>query len=102
MTNKILKFREWDEYEKEFRYWTMNDLCTYSTKDEKPSALCDWCLSLDKKDVNFKEIYTGDIVMFKDRKIGTVVYINDVFKRILNGEKVEIIGNIYEDNNLIK
>ncbi len=122
MTRQI-KFRAWDGLNKKFSYWTMNDLCTYSEKDEKPSALDDWQQGTGLLDRHGKEIYEGDIVIQvgvkKDGKTRLVrkprvvewVYTksNAGFNLAPSPEsyadrtmlRTEVIGNIYENPELL-
>jgi len=125
MRDKILKFRAWDIHNKTFTYWTMNDLCTYAEKDEKPSALDDWQQDTGLLDKNGKEIYEGDIVVIgvDPSMIGKVEFLDgkftaywkyrypsetdrkDFFARGYASEEtfstLEIIGNIYENPELL-
>lgn len=115
MRNKILKFRAWDGLNKKFTYWTMNDLCTYAEKDEKPSALDDWQQDTSLLDRHGKEIYEGDILNYARRDFeggvnvivgwsgsgfyvgyGHHIPITEILKM-----KSEIIGNIWENPELL-
>jgi len=58
----ILSFREWDGLNETMTYWTMNDLCSWDEKTEKPSALCEWEQSALREDENGVEIYRGDFI----------------------------------------
>lgn len=112
MRNKILKFRAWDGLNKKFTYWTMNDLCTYSEKDEKLSALDDWQQDTRLLDRNGKDIYEGDIVRDPAGSISSVQFNSetamfgekhptfDFWRQI--GLDVEVIGNIWENPELLK
>lgn len=132
MTREIMKFRAWDEYNKNFSYWTMNDLCNWQDDNpDKPSALEEWTQFTGLHDKNGKEIYEGDIVEWDDNSNGKwrrrceviytpahyrlVGYYYDVGKPEIHhpiefncgafiyeedGE-LEVIGNIYQNKNLI-
>ena len=126
--NEILKFRSWDGLNKKFSFWTINDLCTYSEKDEKPSALDNWQQYTGLKDKNEKNIYEGDIVRVGDSKwfdknyydVGIVEFKTPAwyfaniipYSIVQSGSEVkntpstyyntfEIIGNTYENKNLL-
>lgn len=105
----ILKFRAWDEEEKRF-YYSNDDLGNFF------SSFSD--LQIDQytglKDKNGKEIYDGDIVKTEHGVSGIVEWIDGVGYRFncnepmwrhpiheMGGEK-EIIGNIYENPELLK
>ena len=127
MRNEILKFRSWDGLNKKFSFWTINDLCIYSEKDEKPSALDNWQQYTGLKDKNEKNIYEGDIVRVGDSKwfdknyydVGIVEFKTPAwyfaniipYSIVQSGSEVkntpsthyntfEIIGNVYENENL--
>lgn len=105
MRNKILKFRAWDGMNKKFTYWTMNDLCTYVEKDEKPNALDDWQQDTGLLDKNGKEIYEKDIlqgVSGQIRYLPFKVELPNIYFIDENGHVPwEIIGNIYENPELL-
>ena len=107
MRNKILKFRAWDIHNQKFTYWTMNDLCTYAEKDEKPSALDEWQQDTGLLDRNGKEIYEGDILSDEGWN-NVVIKWEDAQSFSLSEEYGQyaydftIIGNIYENPNLLQ
>lgn len=123
MTNRIIKFRAYDGLNKKFTYWTMNDLCTWDTKDEKPHALDEWEQYTGLKDKQGKEIYEGDILhwyMYKDNGYKDQLIDENLEVRMSNGawragrnektfwheianmeKEIEIIGNIYENPDLL-
>jgi hypothetical protein len=107
MNNKF-KFRAWCCQYKNFSYWTMTDLCTYATKDEKPSALDSWQQSTGLLDKNGKEIFEGDVANTSNG-LAVIEYVAPSFEPLdLTGEygyqpsQIEVIGNIYEHPDLLK
>jgi len=109
---EITKFRAWDGLNKVFTYWTMNDLCTWDSKDEKPSALDGWQLCTGLKDKNGKEIYEGDIIEYDyddyHDPFGTNYPHNKIERSVVRFDnfsdfpdypysKCEVVGNIYEN-----
>lgn len=110
MTKEIMKFRAWDGLNKKFTYWTMNDLCTWDEKSEKPSALDDWTPYTGLKDKNNKEIFEGDIVKF-GTLVGEIKYTRAEFYCRFVGGLIpsngmawhwEVIGNIYQNPELLQ
>lgn len=114
MTREILKFRAWNPVEEKFTYWTMNDLCLWEDKDEKPSPFDEWQQYTGLKDKNGKDIYEGDI--FMDEEDGTCESVEwdsefggwstqmwySVGEFAQNASYLEVIGNIYQNPELLK
>lgn len=132
MTNRIIKFRAWDKKEKEMRevamlrwedgrmsriagYWptTRNNGWTDHDPAEDIYVLMQFTSLLDAKG---REIYEGDIVGIKGRinKFYYVVFSRACFvlKEIIKDNDIRIsmqdeyemiiIGNIYENEDLLK
>jgi len=108
---RIIKFRAWDGLNKKMSYWTMNDLCAWGEDKEKPSALDDWMQFTGLLDKNGKEIYEGDILDIGNNAV--VEFFDGKFHPVYDGGKseamedefksykCEIIGNIYENKDLL-
>ena len=99
-----LKFRAWDKRFKKFDYGQGSLLLRHNSDDyEKVQQY------IGLKDKNGKEIYRGDIVKTKDGKLFEVVY-NKEYARYQLGNKrtimpldcLEVVGNIYENKELLK
>ena len=120
---RIIKFRSWDGFNEKMSYWTLTDLCTWDTKNEKPSALEDWMQFTSLLDKKGTEIYEGDIIEYdKDFvnkpfegnrsviifKLGSFLIaekINDTggFNGIyLHALGFKVIGNIYKNKELLR
>jgi len=93
----------------------MNDLCTWDSKSEKPSALDDWQAFTGLQDKNGTDIYEGDILTWMNSSVmirGEVKFACGQFQVIPDDEipfyfapyahLTEVIGNIYENPELIK
>ena len=76
--------------------------------------LTEWLQYTDQKDRNGKGIYDGDIAKLSNGEIGSISYFNgrgfyfsskrqsSVLWELLNFYKIEVIGNIYENPELLK
>ena len=111
-----IKFRVWDKEEQMYRYLDFNDAMMPEVDTE------DGCLEFrgeytGLKDKNGKEIYEGDILNFAGLKPIEIIWRENGFKSKLipfnDSEPIhltqeglsafgEIIGNIYENPELIK
>lgn len=118
--SREIKFRAWDDYEKE---WTLNIMECINSRTGNiwmESALKSHEVVIEQytglKDKNGKEIYEGDIVRFGiwgDEKVGVANYSDDfgsyeVFTskgyiiQTLFAAKGEVIGNIHENPELLE
>lgn len=124
MKAREIKFRAWDRVVKQI--WDGNNIigpkADYTVATQQPSIwrLNEFLYELSKgitllqytglKDQNGKEIYEGDIVRFYDDGapdavpiISVVVFENGCFyPRECARDVMEVIGNIYENPELIK
>ena len=123
-----IKFRAWDELDKKMSFWTLNDLIInfgYSELTEKPNVLNDEFMQYTGlKDKNGKEIYEGDIIQFKrnneEFRRKEIQWINhygqwnfpnlnnnesnykkDITPKDILDSSWEVIGNIYENPELL-
>ena len=118
---RTIKLRAWDKDHKYFIYFDLNDI-----DDDlfgrhgvlQNTAIEEWEQYTGLKDKKGKEIYEGDIYKNKynqGTRAGTIIYNHDGFKIQFkdqsnpkrmgsksNKNNGEIIGNIYENPDLIK
>lgn len=107
-----IKFRGWDEKTKKMVYWSLNDLLVRFNADEKykgddkPSPFFEWMESTGLRDKNETVIYEGDIVKHSYRVSVTVVEWREKEAQWsmggYNNDTVEVVGNVYENPELLK
>lgn len=116
-----IKFRAWDEEEKKFWYFTLEDVLkrnmSYKGSWDKKILKGEKQQYTNLRDKNGKEIYEGDILKVKFDDVPINLYVKyDMGEYLLvkEGEwedslyacmwfhKVEVIGNIYENKDLLK
>ena len=121
MKKREIKFRAWDKKDKEMiRGDTLGELL-YKAKNGLDINYAidnfEWLQFIGLKDRNGKEIYEGDIIQiiskeaenwFQKNKDGfpyaIIRFAGGIFEpfNLIHGESCEIIGNIYENPELIK
>ena len=102
-----IKFRLWDKYNKCMNYGDIEFLTPMDSEDENSIIMQFTGL----KDKNGKEIYEGDIVVldhpdyFEAKENFTVTseqFFHDVsYLSGMDAEHIEVIGNIYENGDLL-
>ena len=115
---RTLKFRAWDIDHKQFIHFDLND--PDAELFGRHGILADtviepWQQFTGLTDSKGKEIYEGDIIKYFNRygekqKINPVVFdlgmfcINDddIYVKLSQANRVEVIGNIYENPELLK
>ena len=114
MKQREKKFRAWDKKNKVFVYGELLKGCPMSLTSHSPdllgSEMEDWQQYTGLKDKTAKEIYEGDVV--KEWHTNYEVQFNDGAFRfkgsgvkdghILSPKLIEIIGNIYENPELLQ
>lgn len=108
-----IKFRAWDRKENRWIYFTLPDnLFNLDLEYHQKRDFEHWTEFTGLKDKNGKEVYEGDIVIGKEHT-GAVEWQTDGWIIHQNGkgyqglcdwgiEKLEILGNIYENPELLK
>ena len=113
-----IKFRAWDKEDKEIIYEALeirniglgDGSVLIDERTQKGNELI-WMQYTGLKDKNDKEIYEGDVLKFKNGCMGIVIYEAPSWGVDWGGvknflgifyDKTEIIGNIYENPELIK
>jgi hypothetical protein len=97
-TKRNIKFRAWDQELKYMLQWDRLEMYHFYDDDY---ILMEY---MEHKDVNGKEIYEGDILIADYGYCGVVEHDWFTFMKseILPSDYVEVIGNIYENPELLE
>jgi uncharacterized phage protein (TIGR01671 family) len=126
MTNRILKFRAWDKLAKQFTYPDKGyqghyvlDLNGQFQNLQNGSGGDEYVVQqfTGEYDKNKKEIYEGDIIrsysaeFINENYVGEVVFVDATFNvkiddktyaGLWSGDDIEVIGNVFENEELLK
>jgi uncharacterized phage protein (TIGR01671 family) len=110
-----LKFRVWNNEQKKFEYFELHNITVPDrllTQDKFPVQQF-----TGEYDKNKKEIYEGDIIrsysaeFINENYVGEVVFVDATFDvkiddktyaGLWSGDDIEVIGNIFENSELLK
>lgn len=109
-SNRVLKFRAWDKEKNkmiEFSIWGTDGGYCLSGEEYLPSMPIMQFINL--KDCKGKEIFEGDVVRDWHDNLGEVIFLDGQFKTTkgtwvkypVDFKKCEVIGNVYENEDLL-